>query len=89
MEAQNGLTVKKLTKHSLERAAERGIDTSAIEDSLKNPLHIGDVTTDEFGRKSQRFVGKTATVNVNPDTGEIVTIWKTGEWYYKQYVKGK
>lgn len=89
MEAQNGLKVKNLTYHSLERAAERGVHIYAIEDALGAPLHIGDIITDEFGRNSQRFVGKMATVNVNPDTGEIVTIWRTGERYYKKYSKGK
>lgn len=88
MEAQNGLKIKNFRQHSLDRADERGIHWYAIEDALSDPLHIADVIIDEFGRPSQRFVGKMATVNVNPNTGEIVTMWRTGKRYYKKYAKG-
>ena len=69
----------------LERASERNVSAEAINDALQNPLHIGEIKTDGLGRKSQRFIGKSATVNVNPETGTVSTIWKTGQRTVKKY----
>ncbi len=77
--AANGLKIKTVSSHTLDRANERGVTNDAIIDALENPLFIRDVIVDNLGRKSQRFIGDAATVNVNPDTGKIVTVWKTGE----------
>lgn len=87
--AANGLKVETVSSHTLDRASERGVTNEAIIDALENPLFIRDVVTDNLGRKSQRFVGDTATVNVNPDTGKVATVWKTGEKTRKKYKKGK
>lgn len=87
--AANGLKIKTVSSHTLDRANERGITNDAIIDALENPLFIRDVIVDDLGRKSQRFIGDAATVNVNPDTGKIVTVWKTGEKTRKKYKKGK
>lgn len=70
----NGVTVTGMTTHATERAAERGVTTTAIRDALENPLQIKNVVTDNLGRESQRFVGATATVAVNPVTGAIVSV---------------
>lgn len=67
--------------------SERNVETPDIENALKNPLHIGDIVIDEHGRKSQRFIGENATVNINPDTGKITTVWKTGKSTRKKYTK--
>ena len=85
----NGLEVKKASIHTLERAEERGVPSSGVVDALKNPLHIGEIITDEKGRRSQRFIGENTTVNVNPDTGVVTTIWKTGSRTKKKYQKEK
>lgn len=74
----NGLVVSDISQHTLERAVERGVPIGDIKDGLTNPLKICEVVVDNFGRKSQRFVGEMVTVNVNPDTGNIITVWKTG-----------
>lgn len=87
--AANGLKIKTVSSHTLDRANERGVTNDAIIDALENPLFIRDVIVDNLGRKSQRFIGDAATVNVNPDTGKIVTVWKTGEKTRKKYKKGK
>lgn len=87
--AANGLKIETVSSHTLDRANERGVTNEAIIDALENPLFIRDVVTDDLGRKSQRFVGDAATVNVNPDTGKIATVWKTGEKTRKKYKKGK
>lgn len=86
--AANGIEVKSVSIHTLDRANERGVSNTAIIDALENPLSIRDVVVDDLGRKSQRFIGEMATVNVNPDTGKIATVWKTGEKTKKKYKKG-
>lgn len=87
IEARNGLKVDGLSSHAMKRATERGVQSSAIEDALKNPLIIKEPVVDMYGRKSQRFVGINATVNVNPETGKIITTWKTGKSTIKKYRK--
>lgn len=86
--AANGIEIKSVSIHTLDRANERGVTNEAIIDALENPLSIRDVVVDDLGRKSQRFIGEMATVNVNPDTGKIATVWKTGEKTKKKYKKG-
>ena len=85
--ASNGVSVSSISVHTFERAKERGITASAIVDAFENPLHIGEVTVDSYGRKSQRFVGNIATANVNPDSGKVTTVWKTGKSTKKKYTK--
>lgn len=87
IEARNGLKIGGLSSHAMKRVAERGVKISAIEDALKNPLIIKEPVVDMYGRKSQRFVGINATVNVNPETGKIITTWKTGKTTIKKYRK--
>lgn len=85
--ASNGVSVVSISVHTFERAKERGITTAAIIDAFENPLHIGEVVVDSLGRKSQRFVGSIATANVNPDSGKVTTVWKTGKSTKKKYNK--
>lgn len=85
--AANGLKVEIIGVHTLEMAEERGVTSAAIKDAVENPLFIRGVVIDEFGRKSQRFIGEVATVNVNPETGKIATVWRTGKKTRKKYKK--
>ena len=85
--ASNGVSVASISVHTFERAKERGITAAAIVDAFENPLHIGEVTVDSFGGKSQRFIGSIATANVNPDSGKVTTVWKTGKSTKKKYTK--
>lgn len=87
VKASNGVKVKSLSKHTLERCEERGVTKNYIKEALKTPLHISEVKTDKQGRKSQRFIGENATVNINPDTGKVSTVWKTGARTVKKYEK--
>lgn len=86
-ETKNGLIINGVSSHTLDRVKERNVTSSDIIQSLKEPLHIGDIITDNLGRTSQRFIGEMATVNVNPDTGNITTVWKTGRATRKKYTK--
>ncbi len=86
--ASNGVLVTSISIHTFERAKERGITAASIVDAFENPLYIGEVSVDPLGRKSQRFIGEIATANVNPDTGKIATVWRTGKIAKKKYKKG-
>lgn len=65
--------------------AERGLTRAQIDDAIENPLHAFDVTTDEQGRRAQKLVGASATVVINPDTGVIITMYKTGRRERRKY----
>ena len=85
VETCNGIRITSVSAHSLERGDERGVTLAAVTDAVTKPLHVNAVRVDEKGQKSQRFIGEMATVNVNPDTGNIVTVWKTGQKTRKRY----
>ena len=76
----NNVTVKSISDHALDRTEDptRKVTAKDVYNALSNPLYIGNVTVDDLGRKSQKFIGADATVIVNPDTGVIPTVWKTG-----------
>ena len=84
----NGILIKENTWHVGERSAERSVKPKEIVDAILKPLNIGDVIYDQYGRPSQRFIGKSATVNVNPKTGAIPTVWRTGKRTRRKYEKG-
>jgi len=88
-ETANGIKVKSVSSHTIERAGQRGVSQKAVLDAIQNPLHTDPVKVDEYGRKSQRFIGQTATVNINPDDGNIATVWKTGKSTRRKYEKGE
>lgn len=73
------------TKHGSERAKTRSIVEKEIDDAISNPIFKGDIVVDEYGRKSVKYIGKNATVIVNPETDEVVTTWKTGTRTRKKY----
>ena len=76
------------SKHASKRVVQRQVTDAEIQDAINNPLHKGDEVIDELGRKSIKYIGKNATVCVNPDTGVITTLWKTGTRTRKKYEEG-
>lgn len=88
IETPNGVSVTHISKHALDRAEEltRQVTAKEIESALTKPIHIDKISVKNNGR-SQRFIGDDATVNVNPDTGNIITVWKTGKKARKRYLK--
>lgn len=76
------------SRHAEEREAERNISEAAIKDALQNPLFKGEVVVDEYGRKSIKYIGREATVIMNPDTNTEITTWKTGLRIRKKYEGG-
>ena len=85
----NNLKIKGISDHALERTEDptRRVTAKEITKALTTPIPIGTIKTDKQGRKSQRFIGYDATVNVNPDNGLIVTVWKTGRRTVRKYSK--
>ena len=73
------------TVHANERIEQRGLSETGVDDALANPLYKGDVIVDNAGRKSVKYIGKDVTVIWNPDTGEVITAWKTGTRIRRKY----
>ncbi len=84
-EQQEALRSALQSKHAQERMAERGVTSKQVDDAIANPLHTFDPKTDELGRRAQKLVGRDATVVVNPDTGVIITTYKTGKRERRKY----
>lgn len=78
LKTSNGIGIESVSKHAIEQKIMRKVFIEDVIDALNNPLKIGKVKIDDQGRKSQRFVGSKVTVNVNPDSGVIATLWRTG-----------
>ena len=77
-----------LSGHAEERMAERGVTREQMDDALAHPLHVSEVKVDASGRKSQKHIGRGATVVVNPDTGTIITTYKTKSRFIRKYGNG-
>ena len=86
--AQNGVKISAVSNHLVERAIQRGVSAEAASDALLNPLKIGKIKVAENGR-SQTYTGEYARVTVNPDTGNIITVWKTASKLRKKLKGGK
>lgn len=85
MKASNNIKIKDVSKHLVDRAVERKVETQTIIDALKNPLEIKEIKYDEHGRPSQKFIGKDTSVVINPSTGNIATTHKTGKRIRRKY----
>lgn len=88
----DGVKVTSLSSHGQDRALDetRNISDQAIVEALHHPLDVGEVRIDEKGRPSKRYIGYHATVNVNPDTGVITTVWPTNDRIRRKVLnKGK
>lgn len=85
MKTSNNIKIKDVSKHLVDRAVERKVETQTIIDALKNPLEIKEIKYDEHGRPSQKFIGKDTSVVINPSTGNIATTHKTGKRIRRKY----
>jgi hypothetical protein len=76
--AKDGTVVRGLTKHGIDRVIggykREGVAPRPILDALKNPIEIVK-GIDSDGRPFVKYIGKNATVVVNPETGLIVSVW--------------
>ena len=71
-----GILVGGVSNHFGQRAITRGIGLSDILDALTKPLKIGNIKEQDI-RRSQEYFGENARVQINPDTGVLITVWKT------------
>lgn len=63
-----------LQKHAVNRAIERDILAKSILDALLSPLDIGKIKITRCGRPSQRYIGQSAEVVINPSTKKVVSV---------------
>ncbi len=83
---KNGnIEIKDVSQHLFERKIFRDIPYEDMADAFTNPLNIDTIKVGEKGRKSIRYIGRKATITVNPDNNTITTVWKTGKDKIKKY----
>lgn len=75
--SSNEFTINEISNHLLDRKTSRNINVEDVKETFTNPLKIGKIRTDENGRKSIQFIGEKSTIAFNPDTGTIISVWKT------------
>lgn len=66
-----------VTDHLAARVVARKIPIADVKDALTNPIKEGTVRVETDGRKSRQLIGKSAIVVVNPETGNLITAWRT------------
>jgi len=65
------------TRDSVGQKINRSVSSADELDTFRNQLQIHPVVYDQFGRPSQRYVGRNAEVVVNPVTNRIVSVNQT------------
>lgn len=73
---QDGIQINEVTKHLKDRASTRNISINDIQETLHNPLNVGNIRMGKDG-PSKTYVSKKVTVAVNPETGSLITAYKT------------
>ena len=64
------------------------LNSSHVSES-RMPLDVRNVKTDRQGRRSQKYIGKTATVSINPDNGALIQCNPTSEKLVRSIQDGK
>ncbi len=68
---ESGISV---SRHAVNQKINRSVRTADELDAIKRPLEVKPVKIDDFGRPSQRSIGRSAEVVRNPETGQIVSV---------------
>ena len=84
---RDGVRVTRIAVHVAEQAEERKVSKKDILDATERSLYIGPIKTDEKGRRSKHYLGKSATVAINPDNGTIASVWPTGSDKRQKYMR--
>ncbi|WP_280634211.1 phage minor capsid protein [Anaerovorax sp. IOR16] len=71
-----GIKVTAVSKHFGERCIGRNVSAKDVQDALINPMKVGKIKAKDNG-VSQEFFGEKARVQINPETGNLITTWKT------------
>ena len=85
----NGIEITGYTGHAVHRAIQRGVKPASMLDAIKSPLKVGKIVYDNLGRPSQRFIGASAEVVVNPTTGTIISVNPTSSKKTKKLLRDK
>lgn len=67
------------SEHFLDSAHQRNIEIESIRNALQHPLRIGKIKVDTKGRPSKTYIGRHATVAINPEAGVLVTVYRTSK----------
>ena len=78
----------KVNIHGRERMTERNVSDLQAATAIANPLYTEPIKTDDKGKRAQKIIGYGATVVINPDTGDIITAYKTSKDKIRKYKKG-
>ena len=84
LRTQDGIAIGDTT-HIYDRMMGRGIDAEALANALTNPLHISKIKYDSKNRPSKQYIGLLATVAVNPENGNVTSVWPTHTRIVKKY----
>ena len=85
---ESGIIKADLTNHATERMEQREVADVDVEDAKMNPFYTKPIVVDAQGRKSQIIIGKKATICINPESGRIITTWKTSSRLRRKYGGG-
>lgn len=85
LNTSNGLQVTYVSDHFVGQSIARKVSQKDVADALTNTLDYGKIKVDSKGRRSQEYIGASARVQVNPDTGELITVWQTSTKLKKKY----
>jgi len=86
---KDGVKISGISRHVTERMAQREVGVSSIKQALTNPLHVYPDKVNGSGQVGRKYLGQQSTVVINPETGNVVTTYKTQERYAKKYAKDK
>lgn len=100
LQTSEGINITEQSKHFMERVIgtmsdpktgkpRSGVTVDDISEALKTPLDVRNVKTDRQGRRSQKYIGKTATVSINPDNGALIQCNPTSEKLVRSIQDGK
>lgn len=72
-----GIKIKNISGHATTQAKARGVSPDSVFQAISKPLEITPPKIDNRGRASQKYIGRDATVAINPDTGVVTTVYPT------------
>lgn len=82
-----GQKITNMPNHLADRSIEKEVSLTKALDPLKHPLKAKPIKKRGNGQ-SQEYINTTARVIANPDTGNIIAVWKTSCKLRAKYKKG-
>jgi len=82
------IDVENVADHVLERLIDRNVTAKDINDAVQEPLHKSTIKYDDTGKPSWEMIGRTVTVVQNPETGKLITVYRTSSKLVERLIKG-